>query len=463
MSVSVTILARRYLNPAAGVAIDVDYPVFDESHVRVIYGIQGLPAVLDTDYTVTLNAPDFSDFQITPTASLRAKIDAMIAADPTEVDQIVVRRSMPLTTDMTATLARLRDQIALEFDRTVLRAQEVDDKINGAIRVPDTEVETIDMTLPPVAARGTKFLVFNADGTPASSNRTLAEVEAAPDAEQAKIDAETAQAAAEAARDEALAAAGKVKVSANDTTADDLEAKLLASGLAGLSTQNDGGNETRTVDVPVASQAEAEAGTNNAKALTPLRGAQMLSGLRPGASQAEMEAGTETALRGMSPAGVKQAINALAPSVLPGMIIERRLPTGTNGGGGSAGWSPVELNSLVRDLIPSSGFAAPDITLPAGDYYFTAEMQVENTADARLRLYNTDDNELLVTGLSIFDNAGNTVHIVTVAGDFTLIGTRTLQLQYRFQSPSSGLGTQTGSSNGFGPHETYGRITIWKG
>ncbi len=285
MSVSVTILARRYLNPAAGVTIDVDYPVFDESHVRVIYGLQGLPAVLDTDFTVTLNTTDFSDFQVTPTASLRTKIDAMIAADPTEVDQIVVRRSMPLTTDMTATLARLRDQIALEFDRTVLRAQEVDDKINGAIRVPDTEVETIDMTLPPVATRGTKFLVFNADGTPASSNRTLAEVEAAPDAEQAKIAAETAQAAAEAARDEAVAAGGKVKVSANDTTADDLEAKLLASGLAGLSTQNDGGNETRTVDVPVASQAEAEAGLGNTKAMTPARVKQAIAALGGSAPQ----------------------------------------------------------------------------------------------------------------------------------------------------------------------------------
>lgn len=151
------------------------------------------------------------------------------------------------------------------------------------------------------------------------------------------------------------------------------------------------------------------------------------------------------------------------PSVLPGMIIERRLPTGTNGGSGSSGWSPVELNSLLRDLIPGSGFAAPDITLPAGDYYFTAEAQAVNARDARLRLYNINDNELLVTGLSIYDNAGETVYNITVAGAFTLIGTRTLQLQYRLESPSSGFVFQMGSSNGFGPHETYNRITIWKG
>lgn len=41
----------------------------------------------------------------------------------------------------------------------------------------------------------------------------------------------------------------KVKVSSNDTTAGDLETKLLAGAGIEMSTQNDGGNETRTVGV----------------------------------------------------------------------------------------------------------------------------------------------------------------------------------------------------------------------
>jgi hypothetical protein len=98
-------------------------------------------------------------------------------------------------------------------------------------------------------------------------------------AETAEANAETAQAAAEAARDAALAAVGGVKVSADDTTAGDLETKLLAAGLAALSTQNNGANETRTLTVPIASQAEAEAGALNTVAMTPLRVAQAIAAI----------------------------------------------------------------------------------------------------------------------------------------------------------------------------------------
>lgn len=47
----------------------------------------------------------------------------------------------------------------------------------------------------------------------------------------------------------AAAASGKVNVSANDTTPGDLEAKILVAGALSLSTQNEGGNETRTITV----------------------------------------------------------------------------------------------------------------------------------------------------------------------------------------------------------------------
>lgn len=67
-------------------------------------------------------------------------------------------------------------------------------------------------------------------------------------ARDAAIDA---QAGAEAARDEAqgIVDAGGVKISANDTTAGDVETKLLAGDGIAMSTQNDGENETRTVAI----------------------------------------------------------------------------------------------------------------------------------------------------------------------------------------------------------------------
>lgn len=58
-----------------------------------------------------------------------------------------------------------------------------------------------------------------------------------------------AKAAASAAQVQAIADAGAVKVSPDDTTAGDLEGKLLAGDGIAMSTQNDGAAETRTVVV----------------------------------------------------------------------------------------------------------------------------------------------------------------------------------------------------------------------
>jgi hypothetical protein len=86
----------------------------------------------------------------------------------------------------------------------------------------------------------------DADVTTASTAATAA-VAAQTAAETAETNAETAQAAAEAARDTALASVGGVAVSANDTTRNNLETKLLAGDGIAMTTQNDGGDETRTI------------------------------------------------------------------------------------------------------------------------------------------------------------------------------------------------------------------------
>lgn len=79
-----------------------------------------------------------------------------------------------------------------------------------------------------------------------------------------------------------LAAASNVKVSANDTTPGDLETKLLVGTGLALSTQNDGGNETRTIAHDFASQVEAEAGTATDKPMNALRTAQAIAALAGG-------------------------------------------------------------------------------------------------------------------------------------------------------------------------------------
>ncbi len=168
------------------------------------------------------------------------------------------------------------------LDKLTLIAQQMNETLDRSIKMSVNDTSDVDVILPassPDAVIG----VWNSDASAIVAGPTATEISnAEANANIASAAASTATSAkndAETARDEAQATVGAVRVSANDTTADNLEAKLLASGLVGLSTQNNGGNETRTVDVPVATQAEAEGGTDDTKAMTPLRTAQAIAEL----------------------------------------------------------------------------------------------------------------------------------------------------------------------------------------
>lgn len=302
MSVSSEKIAQKALNVVAGVDIDVeDVSLFAEADCVVLYGLAGNVAVLDTDYTVTLNTVDYTDFVVTPTASLRSKIDAMLALDDDEEDQVVIRRSMALTTDITPTLARLREQIALEFDRTVLRMQEVNDATAGAVRVPNTETEGLDMSLPHANLRASRVMAFDENGLPDVSTLTLTQIqeqltgaEAYADAAEASAasassDSQTAAAAsvtAVAAAAEAVDASGGVKVSGDDTTPGTLETKLLAGSGISLSTQNDGGSETRTIAVDAGTSAGNVVQLDGSAKLPAVDGSA-LTGIATGATESQ--------------------------------------------------------------------------------------------------------------------------------------------------------------------------------
>ena len=137
-------------------------------------------------------------------------------------------------------------------------------------------------------ASGTGSMVITDSGNVKTAAKAIADLEELFVANDvlnqsiaARDAAQEAQAAAEIARNDAQAASDLIKVSKSDTSIGSLELKLLSSGLVGLSTQNSGSNETRTIDVPVASQIQAEAGSDNDMAMTPLRVAQAIATLSP--------------------------------------------------------------------------------------------------------------------------------------------------------------------------------------
>ena len=136
MAVAVNKVAQQFLNVQAGVAIPVAMQAFEASDIRVIYGITSQIAVQNVDYTISL-ANDFNTFTIVPTASLIAKINALIIADPSEQNYITVRRELDLLTESTAALSRYTPFTSREHDRSAMRDQQLNDKINRSLQLGD--------------------------------------------------------------------------------------------------------------------------------------------------------------------------------------------------------------------------------------------------------------------------------------------------------------------------------------
>lgn len=116
---------------AAGVAVDCDIRVYSADHIKLYYGNMRLEAVLHDDYEIALAndgdpTPEWpTTFSFTPTAALITKINALILADPLEVNRVWARRQVPLTTDFSETDAFIRKSIANEMYYMLMRVQQL--------------------------------------------------------------------------------------------------------------------------------------------------------------------------------------------------------------------------------------------------------------------------------------------------------------------------------------------------
>ena len=178
-------------------------------------------------------------------------------------------------------------------------------------------------------------------------------------------------------------------------------------GGTGISVSNGGGaNGAPTISANLASQAEAEAGTDNTKVMTPLRVAQAVSSIR-----------TEY------------------------MHVEDQKPSGTSGGGAS-GLVTRTLNTVVANTIAGASLASNAVTLPAGTYRINASAPVNEAGTARLYLYNLSDAVNIASGPNVnmgtVDGQGNVTSLIAI---FTLAATKDLTLRQRINAfQSDGLG-----------------------
>lgn len=158
---------------AAGVPEDVAMQTYDPAWISVVYGNTRLPAILNTDYTLAVSE-DFETVTITPTASLVLKI-----AVEDEGDVIFVKRTLPFTTDITENDVQFREKVTEEFDKGVMRDQQLDHRLSNAEETLEGFTDDVTDTAANAAAAAASAAAALASETDAEAAEVAAEAYAA--------------------------------------------------------------------------------------------------------------------------------------------------------------------------------------------------------------------------------------------------------------------------------------------
>lgn len=165
MTVPTRKVAETFLSIIEGASIDCNWPLKDEDEVTCYYGKASLKAVKNTDYAVVLSPPNYATFSIIPLGPWIEKINALIAADPTETNYTTIRRKTDTLSSVSSSNVQDAEYLRKEIERLWLNIQELDEQISGAATLQPRYVGdvdgpiTIDMPLPG------KTVVGNESGT----------------------------------------------------------------------------------------------------------------------------------------------------------------------------------------------------------------------------------------------------------------------------------------------------------
>ena len=177
---------------------------------------------LTTDYSVTINANG--------TGSVTIVTGTGVPTTPTGSDTITIvgARDIERTTDFSVggdlSAAALNEQL----DAEIIFIQQIDERVDRAIKAAVTDPTTINMELPVIATRANKLLAFDADGDVTVSTETVSQIEGAATSATA-ADASATAAAASAA----LAAEWATKTT-GQVASTDYAAKAWAIGGTGV-------------------------------------------------------------------------------------------------------------------------------------------------------------------------------------------------------------------------------------
>lgn len=144
------------------------------------------------------------------------------------------------------------------------------------------------------------------------------------------------------------------------------------------------------------------------------------------------------------------------------LLITDEKSANTAGGTATSGsWQTRTLNTVKVDRISGASLSSNQITLPAGAYKVEAIAPAFAVNRHKAKLRNVTDSSDLIIGSSAYAIAANLAQTDSVInGEFTLSGTKAIELQHRVQDTRSTDGF--GLESNLGVVEVYSQIKIWK-
>jgi hypothetical protein len=131
--------------------------------------------------------------------------------------------------------------------------------------------------------------------------------------------------------------------------------------------------------------------------------------------------------------------------------------SGTQGGTATSGaFRTRDLNTSHYNTISGASLSSNQVTLPAGTFYIHA-VAPERGSNSVLRWYNITDSALSIAGQSNYYETWGESHLM---GFVTTAGSKTFELQQRFNITEAGNGLGVGPN--FGQNEVYAMVSIVK-
>lgn len=252
--------STRSAGPFNGNGVTTEFPfafkVFSSDDVAVYFtGADGVQTLLDVGYTVSLNEDQDSDPGGTVTYP--------VSGDPLasgETLAIIGALSYEQQTDLTNSGRYLPEVVEAALDYITILCQQLLERGDRKLSLPAGDAGQTD--LPTASARAGNFLAFDEDGDPIAAAGTT---EVPVSAFMATV------------LDDETAAAARATLGATATG----EALFMAaSAAAAFAAIKQAASDTATGVVELATNAEAQAGTDTARAITPsaMKAAQIVLG-----------------------------------------------------------------------------------------------------------------------------------------------------------------------------------------